>query len=119
MDYQTEDLILHYVTEDDLAEVARTWPADHHPLSDTETWPADHHPLSDAEAREAIAYMRGNYERNMKGSLCHLASQCAGRSIPERSWDGADWTARGTIRNLKSSSCWMKHTEIRDTEPNV
>ena len=41
-DYQTENLILHFVTEDDLAEVARTWPADHHPLSDT-------------EAREAIA----------------------------------------------------------------
>ena len=54
MDYQLENLILHYVTEEDLTEVARTWPADHHPLSDT-------------EAREAIAYMRGKlreeYER--------------------------------------------------------
>ena len=53
-DYQTEDLILHFVTEDDLAEVARTWPADHHPLSDT-------------EAREAIAYMRGNNGRKRTG----------------------------------------------------
>ena len=53
MDYQLENLILHYVTEEDLTEVARTWPA-------------DHHPLSDAEAREAVAYMRGNYERNEK-----------------------------------------------------
>ena len=52
-DYQLENLILHYVTEEDLTEVARTWPADHHPLSDT-------------EAREAIAYMRGNYGRNTK-----------------------------------------------------
>ena len=55
MDYQSENLILHFVTEDDLAEVARTWPA-------------DHHPLSDKEAREAIAYMRGNYKRNTKRS---------------------------------------------------
>ena len=30
-DYQLENLILHYVTEEDLTEVARTWPADHHP----------------------------------------------------------------------------------------
>ena len=36
MDYQTKDLILHFVTEDDLSEVARTWPSDHHPLSDAE-----------------------------------------------------------------------------------
>lgn len=49
MDHQTENLILHFVTEDDLAEVARTWPS-------------DHHPLTEAEAQEAIAYMRGNYE---------------------------------------------------------
>ena len=48
-DYQSEKLILHFVSEDDLAEVARTWPAGHHPLSDT-------------EAREAIAYMQGNYD---------------------------------------------------------
>ena len=51
MDYPTKDLILHFVTEDDLSEVARTWPA-------------DHHPLSDAQAQEAIAHMRRNYERN-------------------------------------------------------
>ena len=58
-DYQSENLILHFVTEEDLAEVARTWPADHHPLSDT-------------EAREAIACMRGNYGRNTKGCISHL-----------------------------------------------
>ena len=45
-DYQTENLILHYVTEEDLPEVARTWPS-------------DHHPLSVKEAREAIAVMGG------------------------------------------------------------
>jgi hypothetical protein len=32
MDYPLKNLILHYVAEEDLAEVARTWPADHHPL---------------------------------------------------------------------------------------
>ena len=58
MDFQVENLILHLVTEDDLPEVARTWPA-------------DHHPLSEAQAREAIAYMRSNDERNMKGCIHH------------------------------------------------
>ncbi len=55
-DYQLENLILHYVTEEDLKEVARTWPADHHPLSDT-------------EARETITRMSGNYGRNSKGCM--------------------------------------------------
>ena len=81
MDYQLENLILHFVTEDDLTEVARTWPA-------------DHHPLSDAEAREAIAYMRGNYERNMKGSLCHLCLAVCGKENPGTimCWCGQDGT---------------------------
>ena len=69
MDYQLENLILHYVTEEDLTEVARTWPADHHPLSDT-------------EAREAIAYMRRNYERNAKGRICHLCLAVCGKEHP-------------------------------------
>ena len=59
MDYQTGSLILHFVTEDDLTEVARTWPS-------------DHRPLSDEEAREAIAHMRDNYGRNKKGRIYHL-----------------------------------------------
>ena len=77
-DYQTEELILHFVTEDDLAEVARTWPADH--------------PLSDAEAREAIAHMRGNYERNRKGSIRHLCLAVCGKERPETimGWCGLD-----------------------------
>ena len=79
MDYQSGNLILHGVTEEDLAEVARTWPA-------------DHHPLSDAEAREAIAYMRGNYERNTKGSICHLCLAVCGKEHPEMimGWCGLD-----------------------------
>ena len=54
MDYRTEQLILHFVTEEDLAEVARAW------------W-SDHRPVSEEEAKGAIAYMRGNYEKNTKG----------------------------------------------------
>ena len=81
MDYQTENLTLHFVTEDDLAEVAGKWPA-------------DHHPLSDAEAREAIAYMRGNYERNTKGCIYHLCLAVCGKEHPETimGWCGLDGT---------------------------
>ena len=80
-DYQSENLILHFVTEDDLAEVARTWPADHHPLSDT-------------EAREAIAYMRGNYGRNTKGCIIHLCFAVCGKDHPGTimGWCGLDGT---------------------------
>ena len=79
MDYQLENLTLHYVTEEDLTEVARTWPADHHPLSDT-------------EAREAIAYMRGNYGRNTKGCICHLCLAVCGKDDPRTimGWCGLD-----------------------------
>ena len=79
MDYQTKDLILHFVTEDDLSEVARTWPS-------------DHHPLSDAEAKEAISYMRGNYERNTKGRIHHLCLTVCGKDHPGTimGWCGLD-----------------------------
>ena len=36
MDYRTEQLILHFVTEEDLAEVARAWWSDHRPVSEEE-----------------------------------------------------------------------------------
>ena len=80
-DYQSEKLILHFVTEDDLAEVARTWPA-------------DHHPLSDPEAQEAIAYMRGNYGRNVKGCISHLCLAICGKEHPGTimGWCGLDGT---------------------------
>ena len=81
MDYQTENLNLHFVTEDDLPEVARTWPS-------------DHHPLSDAEARGAVSYLRGNYERNTKGSICHLCLAVCGKEQPGTimGWCGLDGT---------------------------
>ncbi len=81
MDYQRENLILHFVTENDLNEVARTWPS-------------DHHPLSDAEARDAIASMRGNYARNTKGSICHLCLAVCEKDNPGiiMGWCGLDGT---------------------------
>ena len=80
-DYQSGNLILHFVTEDDLAEVARTWPA-------------DHHPLSDAEAQEAIAYMSGNYGRNTKGCIRHLCLAVCEKEHPGTimGWCGLDGT---------------------------
>ena len=79
MDHRTEQLILHYVTEEDLSEVARTWPS-------------DHHPLSEKEAREAIAHMRGNYEKNAKGSICHLCLAICRADDPKTilGWCGLD-----------------------------
>ena len=81
MDYSTESLILHFVTEKDSSEVARTWPS-------------DHHPLSDAEALEAIASMRGNYERNTKGRIFHLCLAVCGKDRPGTimGWCGLDGT---------------------------
>ena len=81
MDYQSGNLILHFVTDDDLKEVARTWPADHHPLSDTEAW-------------EAIACMRGNYGRNTKGCISHLCLAVCGTDYPGTvmGWCGLDGT---------------------------
>ena len=77
--FETEQLLLRLVTEGDLAEVARTWPA-------------DHHPLSDAEAREAIASMRGNYQRNVKGRIRHLCLAVCGKEHPGTimGWCGLD-----------------------------
>ena len=79
MDDQTENLILHFVTENDLKEVARTWPADHHPISDAVAW-------------EAVAHMRGNYERNVKGRIYHLCLAVCGQEHPEiiMGWCGLD-----------------------------
>ena len=89
MDYQTESLILHFVTEEDLPEVARTWPSDHHPLSDT-------------EAREAIAYMRGNYAKNAKGRVYHLCLAVCAAEGPRTilGWCGLDGSRSRTEPEL-------------------
>ncbi len=54
-----DPVILRTVTEDDLPEVARTWPS-------------DHRPVSEEEARGAISYMRDNHAKNTKGCIYHL-----------------------------------------------
>ncbi|MBQ6273448.1 MAG: GNAT family N-acetyltransferase [Oscillospiraceae bacterium] len=79
LDYQAENLILHFVTMDDLTEVMRTWPS-------------DHHPLSDAEAREAVASMWENYERNTKGHIRHFCLAVCGKERPGTimGWCGLD-----------------------------
>ena len=59
MDRRTGTIILHEVTDDDLSEVARTWPS-------------DHRPISEEEAKGVIAYIHRNAERNIKGSIIHL-----------------------------------------------
>ena len=59
MDYTTGQLILHFVTENDVPEVARTWPS-------------DHQPVTEEEARGAISYMRDSYGKNTKGCIYHL-----------------------------------------------
>ena len=79
MDYKTDSLILRFVTEDDLAEVARTWPS-------------DHSPLSEEEARGAIAYMRGNHAKNAAGCLQHLCLAVCAAEAPRTimGWCGLD-----------------------------
>ena len=85
MDHRTDRLILHYVTEDDWAEVARTWPSDHRPLSEEET-------------RGAISYMRGNYAKNTVGCLHHLCLAVCSADNPETimGWCGLDGSVSHT-----------------------
>ena len=79
MDYRTGRLILHFVTEDDLAEVARTWPS-------------DHRPVSPAEARGVISYMRGNHAKNAPGCIHHLCLAVCSAEDPQTimGWCGLD-----------------------------
>ena len=74
-----EQVILRFVTEDDLSEVARTWPS-------------DHRPVSEEEARGAISHMRENYEKNIKGCISHLClAVCRGKdSGTIMGWCGLD-----------------------------
>ena len=79
MDHRTDRLILHYVTENDLAEVARTWPS-------------DHRPVSQEEAQGAISYMLGNYAKNTAGCLVHLCLAVCSTENPKSimGWCGLD-----------------------------
>ena len=79
MDHRTDRLILHYVTEGDLSEVARTWPS-------------DHRPISLQEAQGAISYMRGNYLKNTAGCIIHLCLAVCNAEDPQTimGWCGLD-----------------------------
>ena len=79
MEYRTECLILRAVTGDDAAEVARTWPA-------------EHRPVSEAEARAAIDRMSRNHARNAAGCLRHLCLAVCGKDDPRTimGWCGLD-----------------------------
>ena len=75
----TGKVILRSVTEDDLAEVARTWPS-------------DHRPVSSEEARGAISYMRENHAGNTRGSIRHLCLAVCRADDPRTimGWCGLD-----------------------------
>ena len=79
MEYRREQLLLRTVTEEDLAEVARTWPS-------------DHCPIPEAEARGVIARMRGNEERNAAGHIAHLCLAVCRAEEPRTilGWCGLD-----------------------------
>ena len=74
-----ERVILRSVTEEDLPEVARTWPSDHRPVSET-------------EARGAISYMRDSCAKNTKGCIHHLCLAVCGTEDPQTilGWCGLD-----------------------------
>ena len=79
MDHRTDRLILHYATKDDIAEVARTWPS-------------DHRPVTEHEAQATISYMRGNYAKNTAGRLHHLCLAVCSAEDPGiiMGWCGLD-----------------------------
>ncbi len=76
---KTAQLVLHFVSESDLPEVSRTWPS-------------DHRPVSEKEAMDAVAYIRGNYEKNTVGCVHHLILAVCGKDDPGRimGWCGLD-----------------------------
>ena len=78
MEYRTESLVLREAAENDLAEVARTWPSDH--------------PLSGEEAQAQIARMRETHKRNAAGKLRHLCLAVCEQANPGviRGWCGLD-----------------------------
>ena len=89
MEYKTASLVLRTVTEDDLPEIARTWPA-------------ERHPVPEGEARAAIARMCRNYGENAAGSLVHLCLAVCGAEDPRTilGWCGLDGRRNRRIPEL-------------------
>ena len=79
MDYRTEQLILHLAGEEDAAEVARTWPS-------------EHRPISEAEARAVISRIRRNCGENREGRMVHLCLAVCPADDPRTimGWCGLD-----------------------------
>ena len=79
MNYTTESLILRDVTNDDLTEVARTWPS-------------DHRPISEEEAKGVITYIHLNAEKNIKECIYHLCLAVCRSDNPRTiiGWCGLD-----------------------------
>lgn len=79
MEYKADHLNLRTVTAEDIAEVAKTWPSVHRPISET-------------EAEREIARMEQNRARNRNGHIHHicLAVCKAGESQTIMGWCGLD-----------------------------
>ena len=79
MEYRTGSLILRAVTQADAAEVARTWPS-------------AHRPISEAEARSEICRMQRNHAGNAAGRIGHLCLAVCSADAPETimGWCGLD-----------------------------
>ena len=82
MEYRTENLILRTAAVDDLAEVARTWPS-------------SHRPVSEAEARQVLSRMCRVHAMNAAGCIRHLCLAVCGADDPRTimGWCGLDGTA--------------------------
>ena len=79
MEYKAGSLILRTVTAEDIAEVARTWPSAHRPISET-------------EAEREIARMEQNREKNRDGHIRHLCLAACMAEAPQNimGWCGLD-----------------------------
>lgn len=87
--YAYRKLYLRTVNDEDVNEVAKTWPSDHSPLSED-------------EAKGVIANMQGNYVKNKKGCIYHLCLAVCRGSDPGviMGWCGLDGTRNQTEPEL-------------------
>ena len=76
---ETQQIILRLIDGDDLAEVARTWPS-------------EHRPISEEEAKGVIARIRENDAKNTVGWIHHLVLAVCGKEDPRKimGWCGLD-----------------------------
>ena len=89
MEYRTGSLVLRSVTGDDLAEVARTWPA-------------ERRPVSEEEARSAISRMSRSHAANRVGRIVHLCLAVCSADNPHTimGWCGLDGRSSGSTPEI-------------------